>query len=174
MRLVLLVLGALAGLFGAEESAFAFRLPDGKGGTMDLSRHAGSVVLVVNLASRSGSREHLAGLQALHQRFADQGLVVLGLPCDDFFRGAPEPDGEIQDLLRHQQAVDFTLLGHVHVRGRGVHPFYDWVSHQGKSVTWNFAKVLIDREGRLIEVFDGRVLPEDAAIVAAIQIALDR
>lgn len=133
---------------------FTFAAIDGS--PLPLKRFAGHPVLLVNTASACGFTPQLAGLQALFEDYRDQGLVVLGVPSNDFGQQEPLPEDEIANFCTSRFSVSFPLAAKSHVTGRRAHDFYRWAERQagwlGKP-RWNFHKYLIDGDGRLTHWF---------------------
>jgi len=139
--------------------------------TLDLcSLTAGKPVLVVNTASFCGYTPQFKGLEALHQRWKDAGLVVLGFPSDDFFQEA-EDEAETADICYINYGVTFPMTSTVKVRGRDAHPVYRHL-HQAGQPLWNFNKYLVGRDGSIIEHFGSNTDPEAQDLNAAIEAAL--
>jgi glutathione peroxidase len=141
----------------------------------DLSDYAGDVVLVVNTASRCGLTPQYAGLEQLWERYRDQGLTVLGFPCNQFGAQEPGTAEEIAEFCSADYGVTFPMFEKVEVNGTQAHPLYAWLRSErsgeaGDAIEWNFAKFLLDRSGRVI----ARYAPgtEPAALRPAIERAL--
>lgn len=154
------------------DSAFDFDFQALQGGDLPLDRYRGKTLLVVNVASKCGFTPQYKGLQALWQKYRDRGLVLLGVPSNDF--GAQEPGSaeEIQQFCTRNYAVDFPLAAKVAVTGSGAHPFYKWLEAklgEAGRVRWNFYKYLIAPDGRVVSGFSSRVTPEDAKLLDAIE-----
>jgi len=156
-------------------SAHTFSFPGLAGGTVNLAHYKGKVVLVVNVASRCGLTPQYEGLQRLWEQKGTKGLVVLGVPSNDF--GAQEPGSEkdIQSFCSTKYSVSFPMTGKQAVIGGSAHPFYRWVvaeAGEAAAPKWNFHKVLIGKSGELAGVFGSRTDPADKDMVAAIDSAL--
>jgi glutathione peroxidase len=155
-------------------TAYAFSFPALAGGDIRLADYAGRPVLVVNTASLCGFTPQYAGLQQLWTEFHDRGLMIVGVPSNDF--GAQEPGGvtEILQITHHQYGVTFPMAAKAVVRGAEAHPFYKWAAGaRPKDVPrWNFHKYLIGRDGYIAEVFPEAVEPLDTRVKAAIARAL--
>ena len=137
-----------------------------------LGDYAGRVLLIVNVASRCGFTRQYAGLQQLQDRFGDQGLSVLGFPCNDF--GGQEPGSlpEIQSFCSTTYGASFELFGKVHAMGSTTEPFTTLNRMEpAGDVGWNFEKFLVGKDGTVIERFKSGVEPEQLS--EAIQGALD-
>lgn len=146
------------------------------GQPQDLRDCAGQVVLVVNTASACGFTPQLQGLQALHQRFASQGLVVIGFPCNQFGRQEPLANSEIAGFCQRNYGVDFLMMAKVQVNGPQTHPLFAWLKTQApgvlgtRAIKWNFTKFLIDHQGQVLRRYAPRTPP--AALAGDIATAL--
>jgi glutathione peroxidase len=135
------------------------------GGEQDLSAYQGQVVLVVNTASKCGFTPQYEGLQKLHEQYADQGLTILGFPCNQF--GSQEPgDAEaIGSFCRQNYGVGFQMMDKVEVNGDDAHPVYKWLRAEkggllGGKIKWNFTKFLVGRDGQVIDRYAPTTKPE--------------
>ena len=140
---------------------------------------AGKTVLVVNVASKCGFTPQYAGLEALYRRFADDGLVILGLPCNQFMGEEPGTEEDIQQFCELNFGVTFPLTAKVDVRGKNQHPLYTELTRFKKGVLpglikWNFEKFLVNGEGVVVDRFLSTVEPESAQLVGAIERELSR
>lgn len=139
-----------------------FKLRALDGSDLDLATLRGKAVLVVNVASRCGYTPQYKGLQGLYEEFASRGLVVLGVPANDFGAQEPGTDDEIKSFCETRYAVTFPMLSKLTVKGAGKHPLYQWLTTaaQGGEVTWNFEKFLVDGRGDVARRFAPGVAPE--------------
>jgi len=156
-------------------SAHAFSFPGLAGGTVNLADYKGKAVLVVNVASRCGLTPQYEGLQKLWDAHGKQGLVVLGVPSNDFGAQEPGSEAEIQTFCSTNYSVNFPMTGKQAVIGGTAHPFYRWVVEEAGEAAapkWNFHKVLIGKDGALAGIFGSRTDPNDTELVAAIDTAL--
>ena len=145
------------------------------GGPLPLSTFKDKVVLVVNTASACGLTPQYDGLEKLYSDYKDQGLVVLGVPCNQFMGQEPGTEAEIKDFCETRFGVDFPLTSKVEVKGEGAHPFYKWAEAElGEPAVpvWNFHKILIGKDGQAIRAFGPRTEPLDAEVTAEIEKAL--
>jgi glutathione peroxidase len=149
--------------------AFAFKSPDGR--DIRLAEHAGKPILVVNTASLCGYTPQYAGLQDLWTRYGKRGLLIVGVPSNDFGGQEPGSDADIGHTAHGQYGVSFPLAIKAEVKGAGAHPFYRWaaVERPGDTPRWNFHKYLIGRDGRIKASFPSAVVPNDVRIVVAIE-----
>ncbi len=152
-------------------TAYAFTFKSLDGAELLLSSYAGHPILVVNTASLCGYTPQYTGLQALWTRYRDRGLIVLGVPSNDF--GGQEPGGkaEIVKTALDDYRVTFPLTEKVAVKGKDAHPFYRWAAQERplEAPRWNFHKYLIGRDGRLKAGFTSAVEPSDPRLIAAIE-----
>lgn len=145
------------------------------GELISMADYAGKVVLVVNTASRCGFTPQYAGLEALYKKYAAQGLVVLGFPCNQFGRQEPGGAEEIARTCHINYGVSFPMFEKTEVNGAKTHPLFRYLKRQlpgllGGSVKWNFTKFLIGRDGRPLKRFAPITTPEkmEAAILSAL------
>ncbi len=130
---------------------------DGK--TADLSPYRGSVMLIVNVASKCGFTGQYAGLEELYKTYAERGFVVLGFPCDQFGHQEPGSEEEIKDFCRLTYGVSFPMFAKIEVNGKNAHPLYELLKSArpgiagSRAIKWNFTKFLLNREGQVVERF---------------------
>lgn len=149
------------------------RMSSIKGEPVDLCRYAGKVVLVVNTASYCGYTGQYKGLEALYQRFRDRGLVVLGVPANDFGAQEPGTDAQVADFCERTYKVRFPMLAKTVVSGPQAAPLYKGLAAAtGQAPGWNFHKYLLGRDGKAVGSFHSDIAPEDARLVAAVERAL--
>jgi glutathione peroxidase len=155
-------------------TAYAFSFGGLVGGNIRLADYAGHPILIVNTASLCGFTPQYAGLQELWTEFGARGLMIVGVPSNDF--GGQEPGGatEIAETAQHQYGVTFPISAKTVVKGPNAHPFYKWAADaRPKDVPrWNFHKYLIGRDGYIAEVFPESVEPADTRVKTAIARAL--
>lgn len=142
---------------------------------LPLAQFKGKVLLVVNTASECGFTPQYKGLEALYRRYKDRGLVVIGVPSNDF--GAQEPGSSetIADFCRLNYGVSFPMAAKVHVKGEDAHPFYQWARERFGLMgapKWNFHKYLVAPDGRLVDYFHSTTTPESPRLVQAIEALL--
>ena len=148
------------------------------GGSADLSQYAGKAVLVVNVASKCGLTPQYEGLERLHERYAERGFTVLGVPCNQFLGQEPGSAEEIAEFCSATYGVTFPMTEKVEVNGDGRHPLYerlvgfaDAEGHSG-DIRWNFEKFLVGRDGSVMARFSPQTEPESAEVVGAVEKAL--
>jgi glutathione peroxidase len=146
-----------------------------QGGPANLDQYRGRAMLIVNVASQCGLTPQYAGLQKLHDAYADRGLVVLGVPCNQF--GAQEPGSaeEIEDFCQVNFGVIFPLTEKIEVNGPERHPLYEQLAAtpdaEGKvgDIWWNFEKFLVDPSGTVVARFRPRTAPDAPELVSAVE-----
>ena len=156
-------------------SAYDFSFTSIDGRPLPLSGFKDKAVLVVNTASQCGLTPQYSGLEALWADYKDKGLVVLGVPSNDFGAQEPGTEDQIKTFCETRFSVDFPMTSKNVVKGDGAHPFYKWAKAtlgETAEPKWNFHKILIGRDGDLIAGFGSRTEPGDPALKAAIEEAL--
>ncbi|MDQ0754354.1 glutathione peroxidase [Arthrobacter sp. B3I4] len=143
----------------------------------DFGRYKGQVVLVVNVASQCGFTPQYAGLEALYNKFRDEGFTVLGVPCNQFAGQEPGADAEIAEFCERNFGVTFPLTTKANVRGKNQHPLYAQLTRFKNGllpglVKWNFEKFLVNREGKVVARFAPTTEPDAPEVVEAIRKAL--
>jgi glutathione peroxidase len=145
------------------------------GSAAALDDYRGKAVLIVNVASQCGLTPQYAGLQQLHERYADKGFAVLGFPCNQFGAQEPGSPDEIATFCETSYGLTFPLFEKIEVNGDDRHPLYEELtSHaddegQAGDIQWNFEKFLVSRDGEVVRRFRPMTAPEDAALVSAVE-----
>ena len=160
---VLVITTALA----AEPLAgvYAFNVKDAEGKLVALKQYEGKVLLIVNVASKCGFTSQYEGLQALHEKYAAQGLVILGFPCNQFKSQEPGTNAEIQTFCKTTYGVTFPIMGKIEVNGESADPLYVHLTSQApgilgsEAIKWNFTKFLVDRRGKVVERYGSPTSP---------------
>jgi glutathione peroxidase len=182
MKLLLPAALALCAMFlpsfahAADSPLYSVPLKDIDGKDTTLKPYAGKVLLVVNVASKCGNTPQYKGLETLWRKYKDQGLVVLGFPCNDFGSQEPGTNDEIKTFCSSHYDVTFPMFDKLHVKGAETHPLYTELSGDKSPfpgpVKWNFGKFLISRDGHIIARFEPGVKPETPAVTSAVEKAL--
>src|SRR5262249_19579160 len=193
MQSITLGLGILVGLFFAS-SALAddnkgdqkvppvlnFKMKGIEGKDVDLSKFQGKVVMFVNVASQCGYTPQYGGLEKLHEKYSKSGLVIVGVPANEFGQQEPGTDAEIREFCTNNYGVKFTMLSKVVVKGHGICPLYKFLTEKETNdgfagpITWNFEKFLIDKKGQVVARFNPAVAPEDQKVIAKIEEELSK
>ena len=145
------------------------------GADKSLQDYAGKALLVVNVASRCGLTPQYEGLQALYQQYGSRGLEVLGFPCNQFGGQEPGTEEQIKGFCETRYAVSFPLFAKLEVNGAARHPLYAFLTTQPTQpdgpgdIVWNFAKFLVDKQGKVVARFAPTVTPSDPELVQAIE-----
>ena len=139
------------------------------GQSLSLRQLQGQVMLIVNTASACGFTPQLGGLEKIHQAYKDQGLAVLGFPCNQFGNQDPASNEVIADFCQVNYGVSFTMMQKVEVNGADAHPLYQWLCAEApgllgsKAIKWNFTKFLVGRDGRVLKRYASMDKPEKMA-----------
>ncbi|HET7682984.1 MAG TPA: glutathione peroxidase [Marmoricola sp.] len=149
----------------SEQTLSDFSATTIDGRDQSLSEYDGKVALVVNTASKCGFTPQYEGLEALYEKYADEGLVVLGFPCNQFGAQEPGSEDEISGFCEKNYGVTFPMFAKVDVNGPDAHPLYDWLRSEqggllGEKIKWNFTKFLIGRDGKVVKRYAPTTAPE--------------
>jgi glutathione peroxidase len=159
----------------ANAYGFAFESLSGKN-KISLAEFKGKVILVVNTASKCGFKPQYEALEKLYKTYKDRGLVVIGVPSNDFGKQEPGSNQEIEQFCRVNFGVTFLMAGKTDVTGKDAHPFFVW-AHQvlgmGSTPKWNFYKYIVNRQGKLVEYYSSVTKPDSDRLIKAIETALD-
>jgi glutathione peroxidase len=193
MRKTVLSLFGVAMLLGSSVCIRADEKKDGKvpdvlnfkmktlnGGDVDLSTYKGKVVMFVNVASKCGLTPQYKALEQLHEKYAKDGLVIIGVPANEFGHQEPGTDVEISEFCTTKYGVKFPMLSKVVVKGDGIAPLYQFLTsketdpkHAGE-IQWNFTKFLISKDGKIVARFEPRVKPDAPDVTKAIEAELKK
>jgi len=177
MKLMLLGMAVGAMAFGAS-SVYDFTLNSIDGAPTPLSTFKGKVVLLVNVASKCGYTPQYAGLEKLYEKYKDKGLVLVGVPANNFGGQEPGSNAEIKMFCSRNYNVTFPMMSKVSVKGSDQTPLYQYLTGPSANpktagdIKWNFTKFLIDKKGNVINRFESAITPESADLVKAIESAL--
>lgn len=167
---------------------YDFKALNNKGVEVDLGQYEGNVLMIVNTASKCGFTPQYDGLEALYKKYKDQGLVIIGFPCDQFAHQEPGSDAEIEEFCRLNHGVTFPLMKKIDVNGAQEHPVYTYLKEaapteeynglkakatrkmlktlsgsveKDSDILWNFTKFLVSRDGQVVKRYAPTVGPED-------------
>ncbi|MBQ9706125.1 MAG: glutathione peroxidase [Paludibacteraceae bacterium] len=146
-------------------SIYDFKPLNNKGVEQDFAEYRGKVLMVVNTASKCGFTPQYKGLEALYQKYKEQGLVIVAFPCDQFAHQDPGSDKEIAQFCQRNFGVTFPLMKKIDVNGSNESPVYTYLKSQAhgwfsSKIKWNFTKFLISRDGKVIKRYGPTVQPE--------------
>lgn len=148
------------------DTIYEFEAETIDGESRSLADYKGQVLLIVNTASKCGFTPQYAGLEALHQKFKDQGFAVLGFPCNQFGNQEPGDADEISQFCEINYGVSFPMFAKIDVNGDNAHPLFRYLTSAqpgilgSQGIKWNFTKFLVDRSGRAVERFSPQTKPE--------------
>jgi glutathione peroxidase len=158
------------------KTAFDFEFQSLRGKPLALKEFAGKPVIIVNTASKCGFTPQYAGLEALWQKHKDDGLVIIGVPCNQFGRQEPGNADDISSFCQINYGVDFPMTEKVDVKGTGAHPLFQWLAAQGgywSRPRWNFYKYLIGPDGELKTWFSSLTSPKSAKFNQAVDALIE-
>jgi len=172
-----LVAGAvliMAATLFAASGVYSFTLNSIDGQPAPLANYKGKVVLMVNVASQCGYTPQYAGLEALYEKYKDQGFVILGFPANNFGAQEPGTNEEIKTFCTRKYSVTFPMYSKISVKGSDQAPLYSYLTKDtGPGLTgdikWNFTKFLVDCNGKVVQRFESAVTPDSKEIVAAVE-----
>jgi glutathione peroxidase len=181
LALFSLLIALAATAFAANpKSIYDFTLKSIDGQPTPLSGYHGKVVLLVNVASRCGFTPQYTALEALYEKYKDKGLVIVGVPANNFMGQEPGTDEEIKTFCTKKYNVSFPMMSKLSVKGDDKTPLYQFLTSKdadpkfGGEIQWNFTKFLFDRNGAPVARFEPNVKPDSAEVTAAIESALGK
>lgn len=167
MRQIVFLLTLLVAVLVVEaKNVHDFKVKSIEGKTVNLSQYKGKVLLIVNVASKCGFTYQYEGLQNLYAKYKNQGLVVLGFPCNQFMFQEPGSEAEIAQFCKLKYDVNFPLFSKINVNGKKADPLYKYLKTQLPGTTkkgdieWNFTKFLIDKNGNPVSRHASKIKPE--------------
>ena len=175
-----LCVAGLAAAALAANSPLEFKVKDIDGKDVDLSKYEGKVVLMVNVASKCGLTPQYEQLQALHEKYGEKGLAILGFPANNFGKQEPGTNKAIKRFCTSKYDVEFDMFAKVSVKGDDQCELYKFLTSTddndkfGGEIKWNFTKFLIGRDGKVISRFEPRTKPDEKKVVSAIEKALKK
>jgi glutathione peroxidase len=180
----------LAGTSPAEDAAdsvkdttpipavLSFTMKDIDGNNVPLTRYRGKVILIVNVASKCGNTPQYAPLQAMYDKYAPKGLVILAFPANNFGAQEPGTAEQIKAFCENKYNVKFPLFAKISVKGQDKHPLYQFLTSKetngasGGEITWNFEKFLVSREGKVVQRFAPPMKPDSKQVLDAVEAEL--
>lgn len=173
----LIFLSAMVPL-AAESEIFNIKVEDIDGTERTLESYKGKVLLIVNVASKCGFTYQYESLEAIYQKYKDEGLVIVGFPTNDFLGQEPGTDEEIKQFCTLNYGVTFPMFSKITVKGRRMHPLYRYLTSKETNpefsgrITWNFNKFLVNGKGEIVDRFGSKDEPDSEKIVTALEEAL--
>ena len=175
------ILRIMISLFGSklsanyEKLAYDFKFKDLDGSTLSLSEYEGKVIVVVNVASQCGFTSQYEDMQEIWERYQKKGVVILGVPSNDFGEQEPGSSKEIKNFCEAKFGITFPMTEKVSVKGDNAHPFYQWAKeNHGKSAVpkWNFHKIVIGKKGKVYDTFASITKPSSKRFISSLEINL--
>jgi glutathione peroxidase len=148
-------------------TVYDFKCATASGQEQSLDAYRGQVLLIVNTASKCGFTPQFGGLEELYEKYKDQGLVILGFPCNQFANQDPGSNEEIQEFCQLNYGVSFPMFGKIDVNGSAAAPLYEHLKKEApgtlgtKRIKWNFTKFLVDRDGNVVKRYAPQAKPSD-------------
>jgi len=144
---------------------YDFQVETLSGETQDFAEYQGKALLIVNTASKCGFTPQYEGLEKLYQQYKDQGLVVIGFPCNQFGSQEPGDADDIGSFCQKNYGVTFPMMAKVDVNGKDAHPIYEWLKKQQggfltDGIKWNFTKFLLNKDGQVVDRYASTTKPE--------------
>jgi len=167
-----------ANVMAADKSVYEFTLNSIDGQPAPLAAYKGKVVMLVNVASRCGFTPQYEALEAVYEKYKDRGLVIVGIPANNFGGQEPGSNQEIKTFCSSKYHVTFPMMAKVSVKGEDQTPLYQYLTDKsanpqtGGEIQWNFTKFLVGPDGRVITRFESKVKPDAPEVTAAIEKAL--
>jgi glutathione peroxidase len=181
-KLALILMLCLAGISmtAASKGIYNFTLKSIDGQPVSLESYHGKVLLLVNVASKCGFTPQYAGLESLYEKYKDRGLVIVGIPANNFASQEPGTDQEIKKFCSNKYNVTFPMMSKVSVLGPDKTPLYGFLTDKtanpqiGGDIKWNFTKFLFDRNGGPVARFEPAITPDSPEVTTAIESALGK
>jgi len=177
-KFLFLFLFCAATLVAAEKTVHNYTLNSIDGQPAPLANYKGKVVLLVNVASRCGFTPQYTALEAIYEKYKDQGFVIVGIPANNFGSQEPGTNEEIKTFCNTKYNVTFPMMAKVSVKGDDITPLYQFLTDKmanpetGGEIKWNFTKFLVGPDGRVITRFEPKVTPDSPEVTGAIEKAL--
>jgi glutathione peroxidase len=178
LYLILMMCVACGSLAAEAKSIYDFTMKSIDGDPVSLKSYHGKVVLLVNVASKCGFTPQYAALEALYEKYKDRGLVIVGIPANNFMSQEPGTDAEIKTFCTNKYNVTFPMMSKVSVKGDDETPLYLFLTDKsanpqiGGDIKWNFTKFLFDRDGKPVARFEPATKPDSPEVTSAIESTL--
>jgi len=167
MKTLLLFIALSVSCFAfSQKTLHDFTVVDIEGNDYQLSQLKGKKVLIVNTASKCGLTPQYKDLEKLYETFKDSNFIIIGFPANDFLKQEPGSDNEIAEFCQKNYGVSFPMMSKISVKGKKIHPLYEWLTSETKSeVQWNFQKYMVDESGKIVGYLSPRTSPLSDEIV---------
>jgi glutathione peroxidase len=163
--------------FASGKSVYDFTMNSIDGQPVPLSSYKGKVMLLVNVASKCGYTPQYTALESVYEKYKDRGLVIVGIPANNFGSQEPGTNAEIKTFCTRKYNVSFPMMSKVSVKGSDTTPLYQYLTSTPKTggeIQWNFTKFLVDRDGNIVARFEPAVTPDSPEVTTAIEKALGK
>ncbi len=150
-----------------EKTFFDYSIKNAQDEDIALDHYRGKIVLVVNVASQCGFTRQYTGLEALYQKYKEQGFIILAFPCNQFGKQEPGSDEEIQNFCSSNYHITFPVFAKIDVNGKNTAPVYEFLKKNArgflgtKSIKWNFTKFLLGKNGQVLKRYAPTIKPEE-------------
>lgn len=178
MKILFCLFFCAAAVMAADKTFYDFTLNSIDGQPAPLAAYKGKLVLLVNVASRCGYTPQYAALESVYEKYKDRGLVIVGIPANNFGAQEPGSNQEIKTFCSSKYHVTFPMMAKVSVKGDDITPLYQFLTDKsshpqtGGEIQWNFTKFLIGPDGRVITRFEPEITPDSPQVTSAIEKAL--
>jgi glutathione peroxidase len=178
MKVLFCLLFCAAAVMAADKSVYDFTMNSIDGQPAPLAAYKGKAVLLVNVASRCGYTPQYAALESVYEKYKDRGLVIVGIPANNFGAQEPGSNQEIKTFCSSKYHLTFPMMAKVSVKGDDITPLYQFLTDKsahpktGGEIQWNFTKFLIGPDGRVITRFEPEITPDSPQVTSAIEKAL--
>src|SRR4051794_18918481 len=158
-----------------DKSVYGFTMKDIDGKPVDLSQYKGKVSLVVNVASKCGNTPQYKNMEAIYEKYKDQGFEILAFPANEFGKQEPGSNEQIKDFCTSTYHTQFPLFSKIVVKGEGQAPLYQYLTSKDANqktagvITWNFEKFLVSKDGKVVARFKPKVKPDEKEVIDAIE-----
>ena len=155
-----------------EKLAYDFEFKDLDGSALNLSNYKGKVLVVVNVASQCGFKKQYEDMQKIWEKYQEKGLVMIGVPSNDFGKQEPGSNTEIKNFCEAKFGITFPMTEKVSVKGTNAHPFYIWAekNHGNSAIPkWNFHKIIVDKSGKIADKFSSMTNPSSKKFIKALE-----
>ena len=159
-----------------KKLAYDFNFKDLDGSELNLKEYKNKIIVVVNVASKCGFTKQYEDMQKIWDKYQSKGVIMLGIPSNDFGKQEPGTSEEIKNFCEAKFGITFPMTEKVSVKGENAHPFYIWArENHGKSAIpkWNFHKIIIGKNGKIVDTFASITNPTSKKFINAIEKALD-
>ena len=159
-----------------DKLVYDFDFNDLDGSPLNLSEYKNKVIVIVNVASQCGFTKQYEDMQKIWEKYQSRGVIILGVPSNDFGNQEPGSSQEIKNFCEAKFGISFPMTEKVSVKGENAHPFYKWAKkNHGKSAVpkWNFHKIIIGKNGKIVDTFSSITNPSSKKFVKALEKALD-